>query len=128
MTDKEREDLGLVPLADDQIVTERKIGRRSFLGATGALLIGAAALVSGVRADARGLQAADPDAKDKKAADPDKKKGAHPGEKKGGDPDKKKEMHAKGKKGGDPDKKKAKAKKKGGDPDKKKKGSDPDPV
>ena len=55
-------------LTDDQIVTERKLPRRSFLTATGTLLAGAAALVSGVRA------AAQDTGQEKKESDPDKKK------------------------------------------------------
>ncbi|MGH9378003.1 MAG: hypothetical protein ACRD1I_04315 [Terriglobia bacterium] len=83
-------------LADNQIVTERKLPRRSFLAATGAFLAGAAVVVSGVRAAAQ------------EASDPDKKKGDSDksDKKKGSDPDKKR------KKGSDPDKKKA------SDPDK----------
>ncbi|HEV2290120.1 MAG TPA: hypothetical protein VGR81_14350 [Candidatus Acidoferrales bacterium] len=84
-------------VTDEQIKTERKFPRRSFLVATGTLLAGAVALASGVRASA---QQADPDKK--KASDPDQT-------------DKKKPMKAKSaKKGSDPDKKK------GSDPDKKK--------
>lgn len=95
-------------LTDEQIVTERKMPRRSFLAGAGALLVGAAALASSVRALAQ--QGTDPDKK--KASDPDSK-----AKKKGSDPDKKKAS--------DPD---SKARKKGSDPDKKdkKKGSDPD--
>jgi hypothetical protein len=64
-------------VADDQIVTERKSPRRSFLTATGAVLAAAAAIVSGARAEAQ-EKSGDPDAKKeaKKAADPDKKKAA----------------------------------------------------
>jgi hypothetical protein len=91
-------------LTDEQIVTARKMPRRSFLTAAGALLVGAAALASGVRAVAQ--QGSDPDSK--KAADPDSK-------------DKKKTTKAKTTKakakGSDPD---AKSKKKAADPDKKK--------
>lgn len=90
-------------LTDEQIVTERKMPRRSFLTAAGALLVGAAALASGVRAVAQ--QGADPDSK--KAADPDSK------DKKKTDPDKKKTKA----KANDPD---TKDKKKAADPDKKK--------
>lgn len=93
-------------LTDDQIVTERKLGRRSFLAATGALLLGAAALASGVSAQDAPAKAADPDSKDK----PKKKAGT-----------KKAGM----KKGGDPDKKKAGTKKKAA-PKKEEKKSDPD--
>jgi len=98
-------------LTDEQIVTERKMPRRSFLTAAGALLVGAAALASGVRAVAQ--QGADPDSK--KASDPDAKD-----KKKGSDPDSKKKMKTKS---SDPD---SKTKKKGSDPDSKKKASDPD--
>lgn len=95
-------------LTDEQIVTERKMPRRSFLTAAGALLVGAAALASGVRAVAQ--QGTDPDSK--KATDPDSK-------------DKKKTT----KKTATKTKAKAKAKAKGSDPDSKKKAppkTDPD--
>lgn len=96
-----------VSLTDEQIVTERKLGRRSFLAATGALLLGAAALASGVAAQDAPQKAADPDTKDK----PKKKAGTKKaGMKKGA-----------AKKGSDPDKKKGEEKKK---PAEKK--SDPD--
>lgn len=98
-------------LTDEQIVTERKMPRRSFLTAAGALLVGAAALASGVRAVAQ--QGSDPDSK--KATDPDSKD-----KKKGSDPDSKKTTKTKS---SDPD---SKTKKKGSDPDSKKKASDPD--
>lgn len=98
-------------LTDEQIVTERKMPRRSFLTAAGALLVGAAALASGVRAVAQ--QGSDPDSK--KATDPDSKD-----KKKGSDPDSKKKT--KTTKPSDPD---SKTKKKGSDPDSKK-ASDPD--
>ena len=64
-------------LTDDQIVTERKLPRRSFLSAAGTLLAGGAvAIVAGGRASAQdtdaekkeGKEAAnDPDAKKKKS-------------------------------------------------------------
>lgn len=81
-----------VSLTDEQIVTERKLGRRSFLAATGALLLGAAALASGVAAQDAPQKAADPDTKDKpKKKAGTKKAGMKKGAaKKGGDPDKKK--------------------------------------
>ena len=41
-------------LTDDQIVTERKLPRRSFLTASGALLVGAGAVAFGARAIAQG--------------------------------------------------------------------------
>lgn len=84
-----------LPLKDDQIVTERRMPRRSFLTATGAILAGAAAIVAGTRATSLlASPQSDPDSK-KGKSDPDKKK-----KKKMNDPDKKKE------KGSDPDKKK----------------------
>lgn len=109
-------------VTDGQIVTSNKFPRRSFLTATGALLAGAVAAASGLRASAQ----QDPD---KKKTDPDtadKKKASDPDtadKKKATDPDKKK-MSAKAKKATDPDKKKAAAKKKATDPDKKP--TDPD--
>lgn len=84
-------------LTDEQIVTERKMPRRSFLTAAGALLVGAAALASGVRAVAQ--QGTDPDSK--KAADPDSKDKKKTTTKK-----KAKTTATKGKKAADPDKKK----------------------
>lgn len=89
-----------VTVTDEQIVTERKFPRRSFLTATGTLLAGAVAIASGVRASA---QQSDPDKK--KAADPD----TADKKKKASDPDKKKKMSTKAKsakKASDPDKKK----------------------
>ena len=114
MTDKTAEVPDLEPLrtvTDDQIVTERKVRRRSFLSATGAVLAGAAGIVSGVRAS--GLQNSPQSDPDKKPADPDKKP-ADP-DKKPADPDKKP---------ADPDKKPADPDKKPADPDKKP--ADPD--
>src|SRR6516165_9176707 len=81
-------------LTDDQIVTERKVPRRSFLTATGTLLAGAAALVTGVRAAAQDA------GQEKKESDPDKKKETKSGKTK-------KEKKAKGKEQ-DPDKAKTK--------------------
>jgi len=49
---------------DENILTERKFPRRSFLTATGALLAGAAVLASGISAVA--APQSDPDAKKKK--------------------------------------------------------------
>ena len=110
-------------LRDDQIVTERTFGRRSFLTAVGTMVVGgAAALALGDRLQAAAQQS-DPDAK--KATDPDSKDA-----KKASDPDAKKKASAK--KSGDPDAKDAKkasdpdAKKKASDPDAKKKATDPD--
>lgn len=79
-------------LTDGQMLTERKMGRRSFLAASGAFLLGAAALATGASAL---TQASDPDSKPK-ASDPDSKKA------KASDTDtadkKKKKMHHKKKK------------------------------
>jgi hypothetical protein len=85
-------------VTDDQIVTERKTARRSFLTATGAVLAAAAAIVTGARAEPQ-EKAGDPDAKKeaKKSADPDAKKASKKAGKKSDkkstkepDPDKKK--------------------------------------
>ncbi|MGH9781836.1 MAG: hypothetical protein ACRD33_08440 [Candidatus Acidiferrales bacterium] len=114
-------------LTDEQIITERKMPRRSFLTAAGALLVGAAALASGVRAvaqqgsDPDSKKATDPDTKDKKKGDPDSKKGADPGSKKR----KKTDANT-----ADPDSKAAadadsKDRKKSGDPNSKGKAADP---
>jgi hypothetical protein len=73
-------------LTDDQIVTERKLARRSFLRTAGVILAGGAvAIVAGRRAAA---QDTDPDAKKdtdpdqkKKDTDPDSKKGKKKGKK-----------------------------------------------
>ena len=82
-------------LTDDQIVTERKTPRRSFLAVAGTIVAGAAAIVAGTRAtNLLASPQGDPDKK--KTSDPDKKKKTT--KKTGGDPDKKK--------GSDPDKKK----------------------
>lgn len=103
-------------LTDEQIVTERKMPRRSFLTAAGALLIGASALASGVRAmaqqgsDPDSKKAADPDSKDKKKTTTKKKTTATKTKAKASDPDTKDK-----KKGSDPDKKKKAAPK--SDPD-----------
>ena len=90
-------------LTDEQIVTEKKLPRRSFLTTTGALLVaGAAALVSGVGATAQDAKPAeapkkesDPDAKKKegtKSGKKDKKaKAKTAGKEKEADPDKPKE-------------------------------------
>jgi hypothetical protein len=81
-------------VTDEQILTQRKFPRRSFLTAAGALLAGAAAVASGVRVSAQ-EKATDPDSKDKpkKTA----KKSSKMGMKKGSDPDKKKSSKAKAK-------------------------------
>ena len=108
-------------LTDEQIVTERKMPRRSFLTAAGALLVGAAALASGVRAVAQ--QGSDPDSK--KAADADTKD-----KKKGSDPDSNKKRKKTAANAADPDSKAAadadsKDRKKSSDPDSKSKTADP---
>lgn len=54
---------------EENILTERKFPRRSFLTATGALLAGAVAVASSIRASAATLQQqSDPDQTDKKKA------------------------------------------------------------
>jgi hypothetical protein len=113
MSDGKAEGPGLNPLSitDDEIVTERRLPRRSFLSATGALLAGATGVVSGLRAS--GLRHQGQDDPDKKPADPDKRP-ADP-DKKPADPDKKP---------ADPDKKPADPDRKPADPDKKP--ADPD--
>jgi hypothetical protein len=101
-------------LRDDQIVTERMFGRRSFLTAVGSIVVGgAAAVVLGDTLEAAAQQG-DPDAK--KAADPNSKEA-----KKQSDPDAKKSSTKQ--KQGDPD---AKDAKRASDPDAKKKSSNPD--
>lgn len=110
-------------LTDDEIVTERKLPRRSFLAATGTLLAGGAAvLVAGKKglASSRTPQSQDPDKKQSdpdqnRASDGDKDKGADSSRRRQSDPDKKT----------DPDRKSDPDRKKKGDPDKKKT-SDPD--
>jgi negative regulator of sigma E activity len=94
---------GKSSLTDDQIVSEPKLKRRSFLATTGAALFGAAAVVAGVRAvaqDASQAQSSDPDAKKNtsgnQASDPDSQKGT--AEAKGTDPDAKKATTGKTKK------------------------------
>ena len=82
-------------VTDEQILTQRKFPRRSFLTAAGALLAGAAAVASGVRVSAQ-EKATDPDSKDKpkKTAKKSSKSGM---KKKGSDPDKKKTSKPKAK-------------------------------
>jgi hypothetical protein len=66
-------------ITDDQIVTERKLPRRSFLSSTGALLGGAAAIVAGLRASTVKNSGYDdpkpPKDPDQQPADPDKRSG-----------------------------------------------------
>lgn len=98
-------------LTDEQISSQPQLPRRSFLAKTGAMLLGAAAVVSATRAGALTGYQEDSDAK--KASDPDSKKGTG----------KKKMMKAKA---SDPDAKdhkkktmaKSKKKTESGDPDK----------
>jgi hypothetical protein len=77
-------------LTDNQIVTERKFPRRSFLTAAGTFMAGAAAIVAGTRASTL-LASPQSDPDKKKGSDPDKKKKKkNKGKKKASDPDKKK--------------------------------------
>jgi hypothetical protein len=99
-------------LTDEQIVTERKIPRRSFLTTAGVFMGGAAAIVAGTRATTL-LASPQNDPDKKKASDPDKKKASTTGTKKASDPDKKKASDPDKKKGGAP------ASTKATDPDKK---------
>lgn len=108
----------LETITDGQIVTERKLPRRSFLSASGAVLTGAAGLVAGLRiANAKSASADDP----KKPEDPDKRP-ADP-DKRPADPDKRP---------ADPDKRPADPNRRPADPDKrpqeddKRKPADPD--
>lgn len=86
-------------LTDDQVVTDRKMPRRSFLAATGALLLGAAAVATGTRAGVLPQQGSDPDSKKGKQGDPDSKK-------KTGKKTSTKKSKKKTEKAGDPDSKK----------------------
>ena len=84
MPDKKTENVESLPsLTDDQIVTERKVARRSFVATSGALLAGAAGLLAGLRAaTARTVSQDDPKPRpddpprpedpDRRPADPDK--------------------------------------------------------
>src|SRR6185437_6193111 len=81
-TDKGTNNQSLQTLRDDQIVTETAVPRRSFLTATGAILVGgAAALVLGRTAIA---QSQDPD----KPRNPDPDKPQDPDKPRSQDPDK----------------------------------------
>ena len=78
-------------LRDDQIVTERTFGRRSFLTSVGSIVVGGAAALALGDALEAAAQQSDPDAK--KTADPDSKdakKSSDPDSKKASDPDQKK--------------------------------------
>lgn len=113
MSDRKTELSDLEPIrtiTDDQIVTERKLPRRSFLSRSGALLAGATGIVSGLKAS--GFHHSAQDDPDKKPADPDKKP-ADP-DRKPADPDKK--PADRDKKPADPDKKPADPDKKPDDP------------
>lgn len=121
MSDENRDLESLQTIKDDQIVTERKLPRRSFLGTTGAFLAGAAGIVSGVRAASVRNSTHDdpkkPDDPDKRPADPDKRpddpdKRDH--DKKPADPDKR----DRDRKPADPDKRPADPDKRPADPDK----------
>lgn len=105
-------------LSDDEIVTEQKVPRRSFLSTTGALLTGATGLVLGARAS--GLLNSPQDDPNKRPADPDKKP-ADP-DKKVDDPHKKEEERRK--KEDDPHKRADDPNKRPPDPDRKP--ADPD--
>ncbi len=106
-------------LTDDEIVTERKVRRRSFLSTTGAVLIGAAGIVSGASASGLHNPQDDPN---KRPADPDKRP-ADP-DKRVDDPHKRPEDRRKKeddthKRADDPDKRPANPDRKPADPDKK---------
>lgn len=109
MTGKNNE-IPLQSVTDDEIVTERKLPRRSFLSASSAFLAGAAGIVSGLRASpVLNSPQGDPD---KRPADPDKRPA---------DPDKRPSDRDKRP---DPDKRPSDRDKKPADPDKRP--SDPD--
>src|SRR6516164_1904316 len=99
MSTRDEDSLNQAPktITDEQIVTEKSVPRRSFLTATGAVLVGgAAALVLGKRAigqseDPDKAKAQDPDKA--KAQDPDKAKAQDPDKAKAQDPDKAKTKH-----------------------------------
>lgn len=100
------------PLADEEIITEKKLPRRSFLALAGTLAAGTLAIFAATSVSAR--QQSDPDkGKEKPGSDPDK------GKSKSTDPDKAKKKTSK--------MSKTKTKTKASDPDKgKEKSSDPD--
>lgn len=122
---KSTESESLQTVTDDQIVTERKLPRRSFLSTTGAVLAGAAGIVAGVRAATIRNASQDdpkkPEDPDKRPADPDKRP-ADP-DKRPADPDRRP---------ADPDKRPADPDRRPADPDKrpreedKRKPADPD--
>ena len=92
MPDKKTEDVeSLRSLTDEQIVTERRVARRSFLTSSGAVLTGAAGLVAGLRAAAARTVSHDdpkprPDDPPPPPPDPDKR--PEDPDKRSGDPDK----------------------------------------
>ncbi|HET9177055.1 MAG TPA: hypothetical protein VFQ24_01720 [Terriglobia bacterium] len=123
-------------LHDDQIVTERKLPRRSFLATAGTLMAGATAIVTGARAatlvafpqgqgdpgqqkpgDPDSQKPSDPDSKkpsdpdSKKPSDPDSQKPADPDQQKPADPDSQKPADPDQQKPADPDQKPPNAKK-----------------
>ena len=119
MTDKNHEapdTESLRTVTDEEIVTERKVPRRSFLGATGAVLAGAAGIVTG--ATATGLHHPPQDDPDKKPADPDKKPSKKEDETRKKADDASKKADDAPKKADDPQKKAADPDKKPADPDK----------
>ncbi|MBV9761360.1 MAG: hypothetical protein JO340_12410 [Acidobacteriaceae bacterium] len=112
-------------IADDEIVTERRLARRSFLASSGVFLTGAAGIVSGLRATTLRNPNQDdpkkPDDPDKRPDDPDKRP-ADP-DKRPADPDKKPEDREKRpedreRKAADPDKRPPDPDRKPADPDK----------
>ncbi|HEX5411129.1 MAG TPA: hypothetical protein VFZ27_04640 [Terriglobia bacterium] len=102
-------------LNDDQMVTERKVPRRSFLAMAGTLMAGATAIVAGGRAATLAAfpqdqtnpdqqKPADPDSQ--KPADPDQQKPADPDSQKPADPDQQKPADPDQRKPSDPDQEK----------------------
>lgn len=108
-------------LTDEQIVTEKTIPRRSFLAATGAVLLGGAASL--VLGNTAGAQTHDPDkprnTDPDKPQDPDKPRPQDPDKPRPNDPDKPRPQDPDKPRPNDPDKKPADPDKKPGDPDKK---------
>src|SRR5690348_320406 len=94
-------------LNDDQILTERKVPRRSFLATAGTLMAGATAIVAGARATslvAFPQNQTNPD--QQKPADPDQQKPADPDSQKPADPDQQKPADPDSQKPADPDQQK----------------------
>ena len=91
-------------LNDDQIVTERKVPRRSFLATAGTLMAGATAIVAGARATSLVAFPQDQTTPDQqKPADPDSQKPADPDSQKPADPDSQKPADPDSQKPADPD-------------------------